>query len=70
MIDYLNIQKINHQYREELKKVAFEVIESGWYLLGNKLEIFENDLKKYLGSPFAIGVGNGLDAKTNFTRIH
>ena len=62
MIKFLDLQKINNQYSEELKKVVSEVIDSGWYLLGEKVAQFESDLKNYIGTKYAIGVGNGLDA--------
>jgi dTDP-4-amino-4,6-dideoxygalactose transaminase len=62
MIKFLDLQKINNQYSEELKKVAGEVIDSGWYLLGERVKTFEQDLKSYIGAPNAIAVANGLDA--------
>ena len=62
MIDFLNLQEINAQYAKELKQVAAEVIDSGWYLLGDRIKRFENNLANYIGVKHAIGVGNGLDA--------
>jgi len=62
MIKFLDLQKINRQYVIELKKAATEVIDSGWYLSGNKLETFENNLANFLGVKYAVGVSNGLDA--------
>ena len=62
MIKFLDLQKINAQYADELKFAAAEVIDSGWYLLGEKLEEFEQNLAKYIGVKHAVGVGNGLDA--------
>ena len=62
MIKFLDIQKINAQYEAELKKVACEVIDSGWYLLGNRVKQFELDLQTYIGAKNTIAVGNGLDA--------
>ncbi len=62
MIKFLDIQKINAQYSEELKQVATEVIDSGWYLLGERVKQFEQNLCNYIGTSNAIGVGNGLDA--------
>ncbi len=62
MISFLDLQKINHQYQQELKAAALEVIDSGWYLLGKKNENFEKNLAQYIGTSYAIGVGNGLDA--------
>ena len=62
MIKFLDLQKINAQYAEELKQVAAEVIDSGWYLMGTKLTDFETKLTNYIGAKHAIGVANGLDA--------
>ena len=62
MIKFLDLQKINAQYAAELKQVAAEVIDSGWFLMGDKLKNFETKLADYNGVKHAIGVGNGLDA--------
>lgn len=62
MIKFLDLQKINQQYSEELKKVVSEVIDSGWYLLGQKVKTFEEELANYIGVDECVGVGNGLDA--------
>lgn len=62
MTKFLDLQKINGQYADELKQAAAEVINSGWYLLGERLKQFEANLANYIGVKHAIGVGNGLDA--------
>jgi dTDP-4-amino-4,6-dideoxygalactose transaminase len=62
VIKFLDLQKINAQYSNELKQAASEVIDSGWYLLGNKVNSFEENLANYIGVKHAIGVANGLDA--------
>lgn len=61
-ITFLDLQKINAQYAAELKQAASDVIDSGWFLMGNKLTSFENKLAEYIGAAHAIGVANGLDA--------
>lgn len=61
-IRFLDLQKINGQYKEELFQVAKEVIDSGWYLLGDRSKTFENKLAEYTNSKHAIAVANGLDA--------
>ena len=38
------------------------VVDSGWYVLGDKLTNFEASWAEVCGTKFAIGVGNGLDA--------
>ena len=62
MIKFLDLQKINGKHAAELKKVASEVIDSGWFLMGERLNNFEKKLANYIGSKNAIGVANGLDA--------
>jgi len=62
MIKFLDLQKINQQYAKELKEEASNVIDSGWYLLGENLKSFESSLTNFLGTKHAIGTGNGLDA--------
>ncbi len=62
MIKFLDLQKINAQYADELKSATARVIDSGWYLQGNELVTFEKHLAEYIGVKHAIGVANGLDA--------
>ncbi len=62
MIKFLDLQKINAQYADELKKVAAEIIDSGWYLLGDRVKQFESNLIAFQGGGHSIAVGNGLDA--------
>lgn len=62
MIKFFDLHRINKQFSEELKRVAAEVIDSGWYLLGERVKQFEKELAYYNGVKNAIGVANGLDA--------
>lgn len=62
MIKFLDLQKINLLYQQEIEERLLQTFRSGWYLLGNELKTFEENLKKYIGSPHAIGTANGLDA--------
>ncbi len=62
MISFLDLQKSNAPYSAEMKKVLSEVIDSGWYLLGERAKLFELNLANYVGVNHAIGVANGLDA--------
>lgn len=49
-------------YKEEFEKKALQVLESGWYILGEELECFENEFAGYLGAGYCAGVASGLDA--------
>jgi len=62
MIKFLDLQKINAHYENELKEAAYRVIDSGWYLMGKELEAFEQNYSSFCGSKYALGVANGLDA--------
>jgi dTDP-4-amino-4,6-dideoxygalactose transaminase len=62
MIKFLDIQKINLNYQQKLEEAILRVFRSGWYLLGNEVATFENELAVYVNTPHAIGVANGLDA--------
>lgn len=62
MIKFLDLQKINAQYEQELKDVASRVIDSGWYLMGKELDTFETNYAEFCGTQYALGVANGLDA--------
>lgn len=62
MIKFLDLKKINQKYSDELHQIAVKVIDSGWYLLGEQVKIFEKNLANYIGVKHAIGVANGLDA--------
>ncbi len=62
MIKFLDLKKINLAHQEEIENRLLQTFRSGWYLLGNEGKNFESNLSKYIGSPHAIGVANGLDA--------
>ena len=62
MIKFLDLQKINFKYLKKLKLIANEIIESGWYILGNKTQKFEEELSNYIGSKQSIVCAHGLDA--------
>ena len=62
MIKFLDLQKVNLQYQQEIEQKLLDVFRSGWYLMGEEVKNFENNLSKYIGCKHAIGVANGLDA--------
>lgn len=62
MIKFLDLQKINLVYQQEIEDRILTTFRSGWYLLGNEVKTFEENLAKYTGTQHGIGVANGLDA--------
>lgn len=62
MIKFLDLQKVNLTYQQEIEERLLSTFRSGWYLLGNEVKQFEEHLARYIGVKHAIGVANGLDA--------
>jgi Predicted pyridoxal phosphate-dependent enzyme apparently involved in regulation of cell wall biogenesis len=67
-VPFLDLRALNARYADELKAAAARVIDSGWYVLGEELEAFEDEFAAYCGNRHAIGVGNGMDALTLILR--
>lgn len=62
MIDYENLHNLNKPFFEEYNKAFNEVLESGWYIIGNRVKEFEKQFADYCTTKHCIGVANGLDA--------
>lgn len=62
MINFLDLKKINSQYRDELVEACARVIDSGWYIQGSEVKAFEQEFARWCGVEHCIGVANGLDA--------
>lgn len=62
MIKFLDLQKINSIHKTEIEERIIKTVRSGWYVLGNEVKNFEQNLSKYIGTNHTIGVANGLDA--------
>ncbi|EAL7309808.1 DegT/DnrJ/EryC1/StrS family aminotransferase [Campylobacter coli] len=62
MINFLDLQKINLRFKKEIENKFGEVLQSGWFLLGEQNKIFEENFSAYCGVKGCVGVANGLDA--------
>lgn len=62
MIKFLDLKAINDSFEPELFQSIKKVLDSGWYLLGNEIKVFEKEYASYIGTRHCIGVANGLDA--------
>ncbi|MBV5330037.1 MAG: DegT/DnrJ/EryC1/StrS family aminotransferase [Chlorobium sp.] len=49
-------------HKETLDKAIRETMESGWYILGPKVALFEEHFAEFVGASSCIGVGSGTDA--------
>lgn len=64
MIEYENLRKLNEPFYKAYRENFENVLNSGWFILGEQVKQFENKFAAYCGSNHCIGVANGLDALT------
>lgn len=64
MIRWEKLNEVNRKYFGSLYENMKELEENGLYTMGKNVEQFENDVKDYIGTKYAIGCGNGLDGLT------
>lgn len=50
------------KFKDEYLKKVEEVLDSGWYVLGNEVKCFEEEFAEYNQSKYCVGVASGLDA--------
>ena len=48
--------------RFQLQKAMKEVLENGWYVMGDKVGQFEKEFASYIGTKYSISVANGYEA--------
>jgi len=61
-IAFIDLGKEYKALKDEINKEIEDVLESGRFILGPKLEKFERDFANYIGCKYAIGVASGTDA--------
>jgi dTDP-4-amino-4,6-dideoxygalactose transaminase len=64
MIEYEDLRKVNEPFRAEYEQRFKEILDKGWYILGESVTEFEQAFAAYNGVKFCVGVGSGLDALT------
>ena len=62
MIKFLDLKSITDLHSDEIHSAVASVIDSGWYLQGSANKQFETEYANYIGTKYAIGCANGLDA--------
>ena len=70
MIKFLDLQKVTELHGDEIREAARQVIDGGWYLLGDATSNFEQHYADYIGTRHCVGVANGLDALTLIYRAY
>lgn len=61
-VPFADFQYMHNEIKDEIVLAINEVLDSQWYIRGNKCEQFEKNFAKYCNAKYCVGVGNGLDA--------
>lgn len=61
-VPFLNLKDINIRHKKELVQAFEDVLDSGWFVLGEQTRLFENEFAAFCGAKHCVGVANGLDA--------
>lgn len=62
MINFLDMKPMHDKIKNEIMEAIERVYDSGWYILGKEVELFEEEFAKYSGTKYCVGVGSGLGA--------
>ncbi len=62
MIPFLSLKDVTALHGSEINEAVTRVVNSGWYLQGEENKRFEENYAKFIGTKYAIGCANGLDA--------
>lgn len=57
-----DLQRQHSLHAQEYNDKAIEVLNSGWYVLGKEVNVFEKEFASYFGTRYCIGLASGLDA--------
>lgn len=61
-VEFTSLKRNYELYKDEYNMALMESVESGQYILGERLEEFEKEFAKYIGVKHCIGVNSGTDA--------
>lgn len=61
-IPFLSLKDVTALHAEEINEAVRRVVDSGWYLQGVENERFEKHYSEFIGTRYAVGCANGLDA--------
>jgi dTDP-4-amino-4,6-dideoxygalactose transaminase len=61
-VPFLDLAAPYRELRPAIDAAVRQVLESGWYVLGEQVAAFEQEFARYVGTQHCVGVSNGLDA--------
>ena len=59
-VPFLDLKSQYLELKSEHDEAYRRAMASGWYILGEEVEAFEQEFVAYIGARHCIGVGNGL----------
>ena len=62
IIPMLDLRAQYHAIREEIQAALREVLDSQQFILGPQVQALEDEIARYCGTKFAVGVASGADA--------
>lgn len=61
-VPFLDLKAGYLELRSEIDTAIQRVLESGWYILGEEVDAFEQEYASYCEAKYCVGLANGLDA--------
>jgi dTDP-4-amino-4,6-dideoxygalactose transaminase len=61
-IPFLDLKAPYLELKDDIDAAYDRVLKSGWFIMGEEVEAFENEYGDYCNTKYCIGVANGLDA--------
>ncbi len=61
-VKFNNLNLLPKVVKADINKAIKRVVNSGWFVMGPELELFENNFAKFHKVKYAVGVANGTDA--------
>jgi dTDP-4-amino-4,6-dideoxygalactose transaminase len=62
IVPFLDLKAPYQELQKEIDAAYHRCMRSGWYILGQEVEAFEEEFAAYCDTKHCVGVGNGLDA--------
>ena len=69
-IPFLDLKKINLRHKREFYEVFERFLNSGDYILGSEVKLFEQEFATFCETKYCVSVGNGLDALSLILRAY
>lgn len=61
-IPFLDLKATYLELKPEIDAAIKRVLESGWYILGEEVDCFEQEYAAYCDAKYCVGLANGMDA--------